>query len=51
MEPVAICVASFSFSLQIYKMEVRDAEAEVPILLPPDAKSRLPGKDSDAGKD
>ena len=28
-----------------------DAEAEVPILWPPDAKSWLIGKDSDAGKD
>ena len=28
-----------------------DAEAEAPILLPPDAKSRLTGKDPDAGKD
>ena len=28
-----------------------DAEAEVPILLPPDANSRLNGKDPDAGKD
>ena len=29
-----------------------DAEAEAPIILwPPDAKSRLIGKDSDAGKD
>ena len=28
-----------------------DAEAEVPILWPPDAKSRLIGKDPDAGKD
>ena len=28
-----------------------DAEAEVPILWPPDAKSRLIGKDSDAEKD
>ena len=27
-----------------------DAEAEAPILWPPDAKSRLTGKDSDAGK-
>ena len=27
-----------------------DAEAEVPILWPPDAKSRLIGKDPDAGK-
>ena len=26
-------------------------EAEVPILWPPDAKSRLTGKDPDAGKD
>ena len=28
-----------------------DAEAEVPILWPPDVKSQLIGKDSDAGKD
>ena len=28
-----------------------DAEAEVLILWPPDAKSQLIGKDSDAGKD
>ena len=28
-----------------------DAEAEAPILWPPDAKSQLYGKDSDAGKD
>ena len=28
-----------------------DAEAETPILRPPDAKSRLTGKDPDAGKD
>ena len=28
-----------------------DAEAEAPILWPPDAKSRLVGKDPDAGKD
>ena len=28
-----------------------DAEAEVPTLWPPDAKSRLTGKDLDAGKD
>ena len=27
------------------------AEAEAPILLPPDVKNRLIGKDSDAGKD
>ena len=27
-----------------------DAEAEAPILWPPDMKSRLTGKDSDAGK-
>ena len=27
-----------------------DAEAEAPILWPPDVKSRLPGKDSNAGK-
>ena len=28
-----------------------DAEAEAPIVLPPDAKSRLIGKDPNAGKD
>ena len=28
-----------------------DAEAEVPILWPPDVKSQLIGKDPDAGKD
>jgi len=28
-----------------------DAEVEVPILWPPDAKSQLIGKDPDAGKD
>ena len=28
-----------------------DAEAEAPILWPPDVKSRLTGKDPDAGKD
>ena len=28
-----------------------DAEAEAPILVPPDAKSQLTGKDPDAGKD
>ena len=28
-----------------------DVEAETPILWPPDAKSRLLGKDPDAGKD
>ena len=28
-----------------------DAEAEAPILEPPDSKSRLTGKDPDAGKD
>ena len=28
-----------------------DAEAEVPILWPPNGKNQLTGKDSDAGKD
>ena len=28
-----------------------DADAETPILWPPDAKNRLTGKDPDAGKD
>jgi len=28
-----------------------DAEAETPILWPPDEKSQLIGKDTDAGKD
>ena len=30
---------------------VTDAEAEFPILWPPDIKSQLTGKDSDAGRD
>ena len=32
-------------------IERTDAEAEAPILWPPDAKKRLIGKDPDAGKD
>ena len=28
-----------------------DAEAETPLLWPPDVKNRLTGKDPDAGKD
>ena len=32
-------------------IEKTDAKAETPILWPPDAKSRLTGKDPDAGKD
>jgi len=34
-----------------YSFEGLMAEAEAPILWPPDAKSRLIGKDPDAGKD
>ena len=32
-------------------IERTDAEAETPILWPPDAKNRFLGKDPDAGKD
>ena len=32
-------------------IERTDAEAEIPILWPPDVKNRLTGKDPDAGKD
>ena len=32
-------------------IEKTNAEAEAPILWPPDAKSQLTGKDPDAGKD
>ena len=32
-----------------YSLEGTDAEAEAPILGPPDSKSRLTGKDPDAG--
>ena len=35
----------------LISIERTDAEAEVPILWPPDAKSRLFRKDSDAGED
>ena len=42
-------------SLQYYQLwifiEWTDAEAENPILWPPDSKSQLIGKDPDAGKD
>ena len=34
-----------------YSFEGTDAEIEIPILQPPDVKSQLTGKDSDAGKD
>ena len=34
-----------------YSIGRTDAKAEAPILWPPDAKSRLTGKDPDAGKD
>ena len=34
-----------------YSLERNDAEAEAPIFWPPDAKSRLFGKDPDTGKD
>ena len=34
-----------------YSLEGTDAEAEAPVLWPPDAKSTLIGKDPDAGKD
>ena len=33
-----------------YSLEGLVAEAEAPVLWPPDSKSRLIGKDSDAGK-
>ena len=39
------------YTLEILFIGGTDAEAEAPILWPPEAKSRLPGKDSDAGKD
>ena len=32
-------------------MEMADAEAEAPILWPPDVKRQIFGKDPDAGKD
>ena len=34
-----------------YSLEKTDAEAEAPILWPPDGKIQLFGKDPDAGKD
>ena len=33
------------------QVKMRDVEAEAPILWPPDANSRLIGKDPDVGKD
>ena len=48
--------ASFKLNIQKPKIMVTvigrtDAEAEAPILWPPDEKSQLIGKDPDAGKD
>ena len=40
-----------SWTLEHWIIGRTDAEAEVPILWPPDVKSRLIGKGSDAGKD
>ena len=34
-----------------YSLGMIDTDAEAPILWPPDMKSRLTGKDPDAGKD
>ena len=36
---------------EYWKVGRTDAEAESPVLWPPDMKSQLTGKDSDAGKD
>ena len=36
---------------EIQPVHSKDAEAEAPILWPPDAKNCLTGKDPDAGKD
>ena len=36
---------------RIFTGRTDEAEAEAPILWPPDAKSQLIGKDPDAGKD
>ena len=51
--PSPVVVASMSLKLrQVSPSPGRtDAEAEIPILLPPDGKNWLTGKDSDAGKD
>ena len=35
----------------LLRRNVAEAEAEAPILWPPDGKNRLIGKDSNAGKD
>ena len=40
-----------SITWQVLQVGRTDAEAEAPILWPPDVKSRLTGKDPDAGKD
>ena len=39
------------FYVQLYAFGRTDAEAETPVLWPPDAKSWLIGKDPDAGRD
>ena len=42
---------SSEYSLDIHEYSLTDAEAETPILWPPDAKNWLNGKDPDVGKD
>ena len=42
---------SQSYQKSTLNIHWTDAEAEVPIIWPPDEKSRLTGKDPDAGKD
>ena len=39
------------WSSDVVQVKMRDVEAEAPILWPPDANSRLIGKDPDVGKD
>ena len=40
-----------SITWQVLQVRRTDAEAEAPILWPPDVKSQLIGKDPDAGKE
>jgi len=44
-------ISNQSILEEINSIFIAEAHAEVPIVWPPDAKSRLVGKDPDAGKD
>ena len=50
-KPITIQPVNFKGNQSLIFIGRTDAEAETPILWPPDLKNRLFGKDPDAGKD